>query len=82
MDLEQAEEPEIELPTSVGSQKKQDNYRKTFTSASLTTLKSLTVGITTNWIILKELGIPDYHICLLRNLYSGQEGTVRTGHGT
>ena len=34
------------------------------------------------WKILKEMGIPDYHTCLLRNLYSGQEGTVRTGHGT
>ena len=82
MDLEQAEEPEIELPTSVGSQKKQDNYRKTFTSASLTTLKSLTVGITTNWIILKELGIPNHLSCLLRNLYAGQEAIDRIGHGT
>ena len=82
MDLEKAEEPEIELPTSVGSQKKQENSRETFTSASLTTLKSLTVGITTNWIILKEMGIPNHLTCLLRNLYAGQEATVRTGHGT
>ena len=82
MDLEQAEEPEIELPTSVGSQKKQENSRETFTSASLTTLKSLTVGITTNWIILKEMGIPNHLTCLLRNLYAGQEATDRIRHGT
>ena len=48
LDLEKAEEPEIKLPTSVGSQKKQENYRKTSTSVSLTTLKPLTVWITTN----------------------------------
>ena len=82
MDLEKAEEPEIELPTSVGSQKKQENSRETFTSASLTTLKSLTVGITTNWIILKEMGIPNHLTCLLRNLYAGQEATDRIRHGT
>ena len=58
LDLEKAEEPEIKLPTSTGSQKKQDNSRKTSTSASLTTLKLLTVWITTNWKILKEMGIP------------------------
>ena len=56
--------------------------RKTSTSASLTTLKPLTVWITTNWKILQEMGIPDYFACLLRNLYTGQEATVRTGHGT
>ena len=51
-------------------------------SALLTMPKPLTVWITTNWIILKEMGIPDHLICLLRNLYAGQEKTVRTGHGT
>jgi len=45
-------------------------------------LKPLTVWITTNWKILKEMGIPDHLICLLRNLYAGQEATVRTRHGT
>ena len=45
-------------------------------------LKPLTVWITINWKILKEMGIPDLLICLLRNLYAGQEATVRTGHGT
>ena len=55
---------------------------KTSTSASLTTLKTLTVWITGNWKILKEMGIPDHLTCLLRNLYAGQEVAVRTGHGT
>ena len=70
--LEKAEEPEIKLPTSVGSSKKENNSRKTST-ALLTTPKPLTVWITTNWKILEEMGIPDYLTCLLRNLYAGQE---------
>ena len=82
MDLEKAEEPELKLPTSTGSSKKQDRSKKTPTSALLTTLKPLTVWIATNWKILKEMGISDHLICLLRNLYAGQEATVRTGHGT
>ena len=82
LDLEKAEEPEIELPTSSGSSKKQESSRKTSTSALLITPKPLTVWITTNWKILKEMGIPDHLMCLLRNLYAGQEATVRTGHGT
>ena len=45
-------------------------------------LKPLTGWTTTNWKILKEMGIPDHLTCLLRNLYAGQEATVRTGHGT
>ena len=44
--------------------------------------KPLTVCITINWKILKEMAIPDHLTCLLRNLYAGQEATVRTGHGT
>ena len=51
-------------------------------SALLTTLKPLTVWITINWRILKEMEIPDHLTCLLRNLYAGKEATVRTGHGT
>ena len=82
LDLEKAEEPEIKLPTSVGSLKNQESSRKTSTSALLTMPKPLTVWITINWKILKEMGIPDHLICLLRNLYAGQEATVRTGHGT
>ena len=73
---------EIKLPTSVGSSKKQESSRKTSTSALLTTLKPLTVWITTNWKILQKMEIPGHLTCLLRNLYSGQEATVRTGHGT
>ena len=82
LDLEKAEELEIKLPTSVGSYKKQRNSKNISTSASLTTLKSLTVWITTDWNILKQMGIPDHLTCLLRNLYAGQEATVRTGYGT
>ena len=82
LDLEKAEEPEIKLPTSVGSLKKWESSRKTSTFALLTMTKSLIVWITTNWKILKEMGIPGHLICLLRNLYAGQEATVRTGHGT
>ena len=65
-----------------GSSKKQESSRKTPISALLTMPKPLTVWITTNWKILKEMGIPDHLTCLLRNLYAGQEATVRTGHGT
>ena len=56
------EEPEIKLPTSDGSLKKQESSRKTSTSALLITPKLLTVWITTNWKILKEMGIPDHLI--------------------
>ena len=80
--LEKAEEPEIKLPTSAGSSKKQESSRKTSISALLTMPKPLTVWITINWKILKEMGIPGHLTCLLRNLYAGQEATVRTGHGT
>ena len=82
LDLGKAEEPEIKLPTSIESQKKQENSRKTSTSVSLTAPKLLTVWITTNWKILKEMGTPDHLTCLLRNLYVGKKATVRTRHGT
>ena len=81
--LEKAETPEIKLPTSTGSSKKQESSRKTFISALLTTPKTLTVWITKKlWKILKEMWILDHLTCLLRNLDTGQEATVRTGHGT
>ena len=80
--LEKAEEPEIKLPTSVGSLKKQESSRKTSISAFLTMPKPLTVWITINCGKFLEMGIPDHLTCLLRNLYAGQEATVRTGHGT
>ena len=56
--------------------------RKISASALLTTPKPLTMWITTLWKILKEIGIPDHFTCLLRNLYAGQEATVRMRHGT
>ena len=74
MDLEKAEEPEIKLPISIGSLKKQESSRKTSTSADCVDHNKL-------WKILKEVGIPDHLTCLLRNLYVGQEVKVRTGHG-
>ena len=80
--LEKAEEPEIKLPTSAGSWKKQENSRKISISALLTMPKPLTVWITINWKILEEMEIPDHLTFLLRNLYADQEATVRTGHGT
>ena len=73
--LEKAEEPEIKFPTSAESSKKQESsidYAKTFDCVYHNKL----------WKILKEMGIPDHLTCLLRNLYAGQEATVRTGHGT
>ena len=80
--LEKADEPEIKLPTSTGSSKKQESSRKTSISALLIMPKPLTVWITINWKILKEMEIPDHLTCLLRNLYADQKATVRTGHGT
>ena len=71
--LEKAEEPEIKLPTSAGSWKKQESSRKASISVLLTMPKPLTVWITINWKILKEMGMPDHLTCLLRNLYTGQE---------
>ena len=73
---------EIKLTTSAGSWKKQGSSRKASISALLTMPKPLTVDHNNPWKILKEMGIPDHLTCLLRNLYVGQEATVRTGHGT
>ena len=80
--LEKAEEPEIKLPTSTGSSKAREfhkniyfwfiDYAKTFDCVHHNKRRE----------ILKEMGIPDHLICLSRNLYAGQEATVRTGHGT
>ena len=80
--LEKAEESEIKLPIFTRSSKKQESSRKTSTSALLTMSKPLTVRITTNWKILKEMGIPDRLTCLLINMYASQEATVRTCHGS
>ena len=82
LDLEKTEEPEIKLPTSAGSSKKQEfqiniyfcfiDYAKAFDCVDYNKL----------WKILQEIGIPDHLTCLLRNLYAGQEAIVRTGHRT
>ena len=82
LDLEKAGEPEIKLPSSIGSSKKQENSRNIPTAALLTMQKPLTVWITTNCGKLTEMGIPDHLTCLLRKLYASQETTVRTEHGT
>ena len=75
--LEKAEEPEIKLPTSTASSKKQESSRKTSLSALFDCVDHNKLGK-----ILKEMGIPDHLTCLLRNLYAGQEAIVRTGHRT
>ena len=80
LDLEKAEESEIKFPVCAGSSKKQEfqknicfiDYAKAFDCVDHNKL----------WKILQEVGIPDHLTCLLRNLYAGQEATVRTGHGT
>ena len=80
--LEKAEEPEIKLPTSVGSSKKQE-FQKNICFCFTDYAKAFDcVDHNKQWKILKEMGIPDPLTCLLKNLYVGQEGTVRTGHGT
>ena len=80
--LETTEEPEIKLPTSTGSSKKQESSRKTSISAFIDYAKAFDcVDHNKLWKILKEIVIPDHLTCLLRNLYAGQEATVRTGHG-
>ena len=82
--LEKAEEAETKLPTSPGSLKKQESCRKTSISALLTRKAKAFDCVDRNklWKILKEMGIRDHLTCLLRNLYAGQEATVKTGHGT
>ena len=81
--LRNTEEPESKLPTSAGSSKKQESSRKASSSALVTMPKPLTcVGHKKLGKILKEMGIPDHLNCLLRNLFAGQEATVRTGYGT
>ena len=81
LDLEKAEESEIKCQHPLDHRKSKSS-RKTSISALLTMPKPLTVWITTNWKVLKEMGTPDHLTCLLRNLSAGQEATVRTGHGT
>ena len=80
--LEKAEEPEIKLPSSAGSLKKQE-FQKNIYFCFLDYAKAFDcVDHNTLWKILKEMGITDHLTCLLCNLYADQEATVRTGHGT
>ena len=81
LDLEKAEEPEIKLPTPTGSQKKAREFQKNFCFIDYAKAFDC-VDHNKLWKILQEMGIPDSLTCLLRNLYAGQEVTVRTGHGT
>jgi len=80
LDLENAEEPEIKLPTSVGSSKKQEISQKNLLLFDYA--KAFDCDHNKLWKILQEMGIPDHLTCLLRNLYADQEATVRTGQGT
>ena len=80
--LEKAEEPEIKLPTSVRLLNKQESSRKNIYFCFIDYAKAFdNVDHKKFWKILKEMGIPDPLTWLLRNLYAGQEATVRTGHG-
>ena len=83
LDLEKTEEPEIKLPTSIGSLKKQESCRKNVYFCFIDYAKAFgCVNDNKLWKILQERGIPEHLACLLRNLYAGQNATVRTGHGT
>ena len=80
--LEKAEGPETKFPTSAGSKIKQESSRKNIYFCFIDYAKAFNcVYHDKLWKILKEMGIPDYLTYLLRNLYAGQEATVRTGHG-
>ena len=89
--LAKAEEPEIKLPTAIGSLKKWKSSRKTSTSAYFIYFILFYLFIYAKafdcvdhsklWKILQEIGMPDYLTCLLRNLYESQEAALRTGHG-
>ena len=81
--LEKAEEPEIKLPISTGSSKKAREFQKNIYFFFIDYAKAFySVDHNKLWKILKEMEIPDHLTCLLKNLYTGQEATVRTGHGT
>ena len=83
LDIEKAEEPEIKLPTSFGSSKKQESSIKNIYFCFIDYVKAFDcVGHHKLWKILKEMGVPDHLTCLLTNLFAGQKATVRTRHGT
>ena len=81
LNLEKSEEPEIKLPTSIGSSKKEENSRKNIYFCFTDFAKAF-VDHNKLWKILKEMAIPDHLTCFLINLCAGQEATVRTRHGT
>ena len=83
LDLEKEEKPEIKLPTPVGIIKKAREFQKNMYFCFISNAKaSDCVDHNKLWKILQEMGILNHLICLLRNLYSGQKATLRTGHGT
>ena len=83
LDFKKAEEPEIKLPTSTESLKKQEKFQKNIYFCFIDYAKAFDcVDHNKLWKILKEMGIPDHLTCLLRNLCASQEATVRTGRGT
>ena len=82
LDLEKVEEPEIKLPVSVGSYKKQKSSRIIYFCFICYAKAFNCVDHNKLWKIVKEMWIPDHLTCLLRNLYAGQEATIRIGHGT
>ena len=83
-DLKHAEKPEIKLPTSTGSLKKQESSRKNDIYFCFIDYAKAFDCVDHNKLgkTLKEMGIPDHLTCLLRKLYAGQKAIVRTGHGT
>ena len=81
--LEKAEEPEIKLPTLRWIMEKARDFQKNIYFCFIDYAKAFDcVNHNKLWEILQEMGILDHLTCLLRNLYAGQEATVRTGHGT
>jgi len=80
LSFEEVEELKIKLPICVGSWRKYGNSRKRSTSDYTKAFGC--VDHNKLWKILKEIGVPDYLTCLLRNLYADQEATIRTEHGT
>ena len=82
LDLEKSEEPEIKLPASTGSSKRARKFQKNIYFCFIEYAKAFDCVGNKLWKILKEIRIPDHLTCLLRNLYAGQEATVRTGHET
>ena len=80
--LEKAEEPEIRLPTSIRIKEKEREFQENIYFSTDYTKVFDCVDHKKLWKNFKEMGIPDHLTCLLRNLYTCQEATVRTGHGT